>query len=665
MSDDVPPAKRQRVGRACDPCRKRKSKCDGNRPCCLMCQSAGRICLYDDAIRRRGLQSGYVRGLEALLGLMLQRLPKTETQLEKLLRKQDIKDQLAQNKNAEKSARVWYRSAISKKINALLEPCQTEGEPGSPMSEDESPALDSLQIEEGDDHHDEINLGAESSVHIQHNGAMTCSTTESVEKNTPRLDDASWDIFQQPFPSNTVELVEEYFTYTHSWFPILERRRIMRAMHNHDPPLERNRRLIDIGYQMTLWAIAAYTSIGQSPRSQASGILDSRRIEACIRARAALDSQIFTLGHIQAILILVLLHLKLTHLRTAWILISQATRMVVMIDNNQRTERYTHVFHGCVILDNFISALLGTSPCLSAHEQTSHGLIEDHDEGLEEWDLWNPSSHDPLFPRHIVPGSPLRALSTFNLSFQLMCRVSNIYGGTCNEQHLQLTFEELQTWRSQLPSHCQWTGSLDSMKPPLLTLHLSWNFIMATALSRMTSPSPSLEGLCEKIVISTLDMSQKFIELTGINRAPPLIIGCVIQARRLLSHVASANCESTSTLDQHLSEVLENFRRQWEANEAHETEYQEFIIPQIDLRDIHGQNPMLHDSTDSSLIATITNYFNTDGEPFNAATEPSEKSHVFSDPTVPATTSSHTDQAMENGFDDLCEQMAASIPAAR
>lgn len=665
MSDDAPPAKRQRVGRACNPCRKRKSKCDGNRPCCLMCESAGRVCLYNDAIRRRGLQSGYVRGLEALLGLMLQRLPNTESQLEKLLRKQDTKDQLAQNKNAEKSARIWHRSTISKKLNALLEPCDTGVEPGSPMSEDESPALDSLQIEEGDDYHDGINLSAELPVHLQDKGAVTCSTTESVEKNTHKLDGASWDTFQQPFPSNIIELVEEYFTYTHSWFPILERRQMMRAMHNHDPPLERNRRLVDIGYQMTLWAIAAFTLIGQTPPSQVSGRLDPRRIEACIRTRAALDSQDFTLGHIQAILILVLLHLKLNHLRTAWILISQATRMVVMIDHNQRTERYTHVFHGCVILDNFISALLGKSPCLSAHEQSNHGAIEDYDEGLEEWDFWNPSSHDSRFPRHIVPGGPLRALSTFNLSFQLMCRVSNISGGLYNEQHSKLNLEELQAWRSQLPSHCQWTGSLDSMKPPLLTLHLSWNLIMATVLLRMTSPSASMKDLCEKISISTLDMSQKFIELTGVNRAPPLIIGCVMQARRLLNSIASANCELKSTLDQPLSDILENFRRQWEVNENHQAEYQELIIPQVGLTDIQGQNPILHDSTYSSSIVTIANYFNTDGEPFNAATGPSEKSHVFSDPIGPATTSSHTDQAMENGFDNLCEQMAASIPAAR
>lgn len=629
-----------------------------------MCQSAGRVCIFDDAIRRRGLQSGYVRGLEALLGLMLQRLPKTETQLEKLLRKQEIKDQLVQSKNAEKSARVWHKSSISKKLNELLEPCHTGDEPGSPMSEDESPALDSLQIEENGGFHDEINLDAELPVDLQQGGAMTCSTTESMEKNIPRLNDSSWDIFQQPFPSNTNELVEEYFIYTHSWFPVLERRQMMRAMHKHDPPLERSRRLVDIGCQMTLWAIAAYTLIGRTP-SQTSGRLDPRRIEACIRARAALDSQDFTLGHIQAILILVLLHLKLNHLRTAWILISQAARMVVMIDRNQRTGRYTHVFHGCVMLDNFISALLGKSPCLSVHEQTNHGVIEDHDEGLEEWDLWNPSSHDSQSPRHIVPGGPLRALSTFNFSFQLMCRVSHIFGGSYDEQHLKITLEELKAWRSQLPSHCQWTGSIDSMKPPLLTLHISWNFIMATVLSRMASPSASLQGLCEKIAMSTLDISQKFIELAGINRAPPLIIGCVMQARRLLNSVGSENWESTSTLDQHLNDILETFHQQWKLNEIHQAEYQEFIMPQVGHTEIPSQNSLLHDSTYSSSIANIANYFNTDGEPFNAAAETSEGSHVFSDPIAPATTGSHTDQTMENGFDNLCEQMAASIPAAR
>jgi hypothetical protein len=41
--------KRRRVEVACSPCRRKKSKCDGQRPCCAICQRDGLTCLYEEA----------------------------------------------------------------------------------------------------------------------------------------------------------------------------------------------------------------------------------------------------------------------------------------------------------------------------------------------------------------------------------------------------------------------------------------------------------------------------------------------------------------------------------------------------------------------------------------------------------------------------------------
>jgi len=62
---------RKRVSQACDRCRSRKDKCDGNKPTCSTCLTNGRDCSYDANVKKRGLPEGYVRGLEKLWGLAI------------------------------------------------------------------------------------------------------------------------------------------------------------------------------------------------------------------------------------------------------------------------------------------------------------------------------------------------------------------------------------------------------------------------------------------------------------------------------------------------------------------------------------------------------------------------------------------------------------------
>ena len=54
---------------ACVICRKRKLKCDGNRPKCATCARLGHNCAYDEVRRKSGPKRGYVKELEARLGM--------------------------------------------------------------------------------------------------------------------------------------------------------------------------------------------------------------------------------------------------------------------------------------------------------------------------------------------------------------------------------------------------------------------------------------------------------------------------------------------------------------------------------------------------------------------------------------------------------------------
>ena len=53
---------------ACIICRKRKLRCDGDKPTCGTCSKLGHKCAYDEVRRKSGPKRGYVKQLEARLG---------------------------------------------------------------------------------------------------------------------------------------------------------------------------------------------------------------------------------------------------------------------------------------------------------------------------------------------------------------------------------------------------------------------------------------------------------------------------------------------------------------------------------------------------------------------------------------------------------------------
>lgn len=65
-SNYVPRPKRM----ACIVCRKRKLKCDGKKPSCGTCARVGHNCAYDEVRKKSGPKRGYVKQLEARLGML-------------------------------------------------------------------------------------------------------------------------------------------------------------------------------------------------------------------------------------------------------------------------------------------------------------------------------------------------------------------------------------------------------------------------------------------------------------------------------------------------------------------------------------------------------------------------------------------------------------------
>lgn len=119
MSESERQSKRQRISQACDYCRKRKSKCDGVQPVCSVCRLFKKPCEYGNA-KKRGLQSGYVRGLETLLGLMLQYVPTSEVRIRTLLRQKYSTASFNDGESADACTDLWRSSDLAKDLDLLL-----------------------------------------------------------------------------------------------------------------------------------------------------------------------------------------------------------------------------------------------------------------------------------------------------------------------------------------------------------------------------------------------------------------------------------------------------------------------------------------------------------------------------------------------------------------
>lgn len=72
LLDDSSEAKRRRIARACDMCRKKKIKCDGKLPTCTHCTNYKTECIFTQVEKKRNPPKGakYIEGLENRLGRM-------------------------------------------------------------------------------------------------------------------------------------------------------------------------------------------------------------------------------------------------------------------------------------------------------------------------------------------------------------------------------------------------------------------------------------------------------------------------------------------------------------------------------------------------------------------------------------------------------------------
>ena len=536
--------KRQRVSRACDTCRIKKDRCDGAKPSCSTCSSLQRTCSYNAVGKKRGVPTGYLRTLELLLGLVLRQIHGSEDVLCALLKSVNIPSQLGQiSKDGEGSNNflaAWKNSSVLKEIERVLsfsDQAETEGERNlwiQTTASDASPEGYNQLTPESWHWHLPQGISHVQENFSENNTSLPTENTQGAYRNanpsgltparqtqdcgtqtyTPRTTQThatkghdfmdSDEPRELRLPENARQLFDIYFTYTNSFFPIIEKHEILRTAFSYGTkavrisPFEKGS-----GDHAALWAILTLASFQHSPKS--SGFKQREQPNPDILYRTArwlipYEDGLYEPGHAQALLVLSLVKLGQQKWWTASILIGFAIRIVTglglsrpassgynatpsLVTSTHR--RSKNIFLACFVLDTLIATEMGCSPLLRKEDAARVGPLEE--DGLEEWHPWedqtglapNPSVHD-FFGR-----GPVHGLSTFNRLVSLTCILNDFRCCASRADSDFADFErQMRHWESSLETN--YRINLDGMNnfsaptaPHILGLHLAFEGVLA------------------------------------------------------------------------------------------------------------------------------------------------------------------------------------------
>lgn len=354
-------------------------------------------------------------------------------------------------------------------------------------------------------------------------------------------------------PPQTSQLLDIYFSVTHSWFPVVAKHNILRASYLYaNAPLSVITASPGSGDHAALWAILSYTIIQSrtNPRAGPAGsVALIKEYYAVSRNLIPSEKERYELGHIQALLLLTLVNMGLEDWTAAWLLSGQAVRMAIAmglgnLSDSRRSDESRQgkaVFLGCFVIDSLLSFRLSRSPTMPSSDLTAVGLLEE--DGLEEWNSWV----DVLPPTGVSQGSknsprrgPLLALSCFNRLVEL-ASVLNKISRHMSSGYNMATFAhqlvmEFKQWDECLPLGCRLIGpeSIYPERHSALLPHQSYLGItyVATLLWLYLQLIPGEQGLhrsqrpategAKKLLYRGLSMVTQHLENFSICGLPPL-----------------------------------------------------------------------------------------------------------------------------------------------
>lgn len=574
-------SKRQRVSRACDQCRAAREKCDGIQPACFPCVSQGRSCTYQASPKKRGVQTGYIRTLELALAWMFENVAHSEDALHNLLVHESGQGSaLLVGKDSPAAERLharWARSRVNKSITRLL-----SGQAAQSSSDDDQSPSEGMNVEDAGakttelPHAPHLSLSAQSTVQARTlPGAVLPHNSANALENNIQPDErahlASTGIGK--LPPNHWRLLDIYFSYTHSWFPILEKKDMYQALYQYS---EQGSLLpsanVESGVHAELWsalalasfqaAAAAAASNSPDPTSTAHGgdnAINPSPADIFDTARKLIPSESgpFQVQHCRALLLLCLVSLGRDDWESAWLLVGFAVRVLLVVrtqsppDDERLRPRMRALLVACFIVDTIVSMRHNVPAHLKPDDIADLPLPED---GQDQWEPWTPC--EGLGGEHAMLQTlrnPAYPLSTFNhlygvtklVALELLPRIR------ISSQNASLEF------RSRLQ---QVIGHNSPFSVFILSQDAASAFVPTAYLTRTVylwaaAFSEPLNEHYSHLLIETLDQYQKRF---GTYAIPPLIPSLLAS---LFALKEQSHCSERHRRE--LEEVLPAFSSIW------------------------------------------------------------------------------------------------------
>ncbi|EOD46081.1 putative binuclear zinc transcription factor protein [Neofusicoccum parvum UCRNP2] len=284
----APPPKAKRI--ACILCRKRKLKCDGQRPSCGTCKRLAHDCAYDEVRKKSGPKRGYVKALEARL-----------QQVETLLKTQESTEQSQPQRSnsnafpADPSTQPSDLQGSNIILDNMAQVMESVFPPGNGISPGEFPAMQT-----------------------------------GTADNSSSSDPFSWEMIglglDEPLPNQEVinELNQLYFEKFNVVVPMIHRPRFLAAMNlapHMRPP---------ICLRYIMWTLAAsssdkYSSLQEHFYHRARKYIQMDEMKGH-------GESMLTLAHCQSWALISSYEFKSMYFPRAWISAGRAVRMAQMMN---------------------------------------------------------------------------------------------------------------------------------------------------------------------------------------------------------------------------------------------------------------------------------------------------------------------------------------------
>ncbi|KAK0238956.1 fungal-specific transcription factor domain-containing protein [Armillaria nabsnona] len=477
----------RRIQRACDLCRRKKTRCDGTRlpgkQQCSNCAAANLACTYLDATNRIPSQR-YVECLE-----------KKVNEMDKLLREMLPSDAVLAEELEKETIQALPASDKGDLIPNLIRSLGRDitNEKGRSVSEDDYDGALEGNLRQFRNFTHGIFFGKSSHVQLVQTALDTKYGRPAYFCDIPSRRPEFWDplIWHTPsrfsqvpvnveytFPDEDLlwSLIDLYFTESNIFLPVL-----------HRPSFERSvaelTHLSDPAFAAVLLAVCAIASrYSTDPRvlidneSSSSGWKWMQQITVGRRTNSFLSPPL--LSDCQSTCLIAVFTLGCSVPQTAWNMAGIGLRMAQEAGahrmrgheslNNAEAESWRRVFWSLVYLDRYISSALGR-PCAINDEDIDTDLPADCDD--EYWDHANP---EQAFNQ---PEGQPSLISYFNCHMRLtrvlmIClrtlyctnRTKALFGLVEKNWEEQIVVEldsTLNTWIDTLPDHLRWDPNRD------------------------------------------------------------------------------------------------------------------------------------------------------------------------------------------------------------